>query len=178
MLTSKSLETRICARGTKRGLVLVGAMPASRAARSSLLSHLPRAEIIALLLFLKQPLPKASLSTTTGTCCRMEAAGNDPAASLPASSRPLRRPRPPNAHTSDFLEAHTESSQSQKGLLRDSLVFYRWRRAKSFYSKLSSCFWLETQLQGHRFGVFPDFLCFTHKKAFLQIKQNALLLVF
>lgn len=39
-------------------------------------------------------------------------------------SRPLRRPRPPNAHTSDFLAAHGESSQSQMGLLRELLVFY------------------------------------------------------
>lgn len=86
----------------------------------------------------------------------MDAAGKNPALSLPVSSWP------PNAHTSDFLEAHGERSQSQQGLLRDSLVFYsKVEEGKVILFQviqLLSVGNTTTELE-----FFPDFLWFTHK---------------
>lgn len=131
----------------------------------ALLSHLPWAKIMTFSSFSSSS-NSLSPRLRLGSCCGMDASGSNPAASLPAFSRGHQRLLWVIfwKHMESALAVRWDSSETY------SCFTVRWRRAKSFYSKLLGCFWLET-LQCHRIGVFSDFLCFTHKNLFTNQEQ-------
>lgn len=109
---------------------------------------------------LGQPLPKAPPSTAPGAAAewrRLEAIQL-------LHSRPSPGGRGHQGLPRVIFWKHMESALTVRWGSSETYSCFtvRWRRAESFYSKLSSFFWLETQLQRHRIGVFPDFSCFSH----------------